>query len=94
MKKRMKKWKKFQPKRTKNPALQDSPPAAGCFCNIIPYRRSAIPADALRLFYFYLLISALLQNLRQFILLGFLHTLCFKRQILGGSLKRITLHSL
>ena len=26
----------------KNPALQDSPPAAGRFCDIIPFRRSAI----------------------------------------------------
>ena len=26
----------------KNPALQDSPPAAGRFCDILPFRRSAI----------------------------------------------------
>jgi cbb3-type cytochrome oxidase subunit 3 len=29
-------------KARKNPALQDSPPAAGRFCDILPFRRSAI----------------------------------------------------
>ena len=29
----------------KNPALQDSPPAAGRFCDILPNRRSAILAE-------------------------------------------------
>ena len=34
----------------KNPALQDSPPAAGRFCDILPFRRSAILPGGL--FYF------------------------------------------
>ena len=31
----------------KDPALQDSPPAAGRFCDILPFRRSAILPGAL-----------------------------------------------
>ena len=31
----------------KNPALQDSPPTAGRFCDILPFRRSAILPGAL-----------------------------------------------
>ena len=34
-------------KARKNPALQDSPPAAGFFCDILPFRRSAILPGAL-----------------------------------------------
>ena len=34
-------------KARKNPALQDSPPAAGRFCDILPFRRSAILPGAL-----------------------------------------------
>ena len=31
----------------KNPALQDSPPAADRFCDILPFRRSAILLEGL-----------------------------------------------
>ena len=34
-------------KARKNPDLQDSPPAAGRFCDILPFRRSAILPGAL-----------------------------------------------
>ena len=34
-------------KARKNPVLQDSPPAAGRFCDILPFRRSAILPGAL-----------------------------------------------